>query len=252
MDPACAGCPAGPPGDEHRRRSGTLPDGRSLPAGGRIATDRARGDLPAVDGDRLDAVGGRELEAEDLPVERQLGVERAADVGGLAEAVLLALERRRRPRARRRSRSASTIISDWPAGRPRPPGPAARSAAGRSRRGDGSVSARRRRRAVGVRPDEPVEVAALELVRVAGERLEVGDAVVAGARRRTCRRKASAASVVKPPAEPPRMHRRSGSTRPSVGQPAGRGLAVLDVDDTPRVARAGRGRHGRSRWSRGS
>jgi len=34
-----------------------------------------------------------------------------------------------------------------------------------------------------VRADEPVEVAALELVRVAGERFEVGDAEVVGARR---------------------------------------------------------------------
>ena len=186
----------------------------------------ATGSMPSAAG---------QLEAEDLPVERQLGVEGAADVGGLAEAVLLALER--------------------DVGHRHPPVP---------QRGHDHLRLRRRddlvlqplqhdqrpveplqvmdRRALdvhvapfGVRPDQPVEVPALELVRLQGERLEVGDAVVAGARRervagghrgqgREATRRATA------DAEAVRVDAALG------GQPAGRGLAVLDVGDTPRVA----------------
>src|SRR5690606_34287887 len=45
-----------------------------------------------VDGDRLDRLIGREVEAEDLRVERQLAVEGPADVRRLPEPVLLPFE----------------------------------------------------------------------------------------------------------------------------------------------------------------
>ena len=90
---------------------------------------------------------------------------------------------------------------------------------------------------LGVGPDERVEVAGLELVGVAGQGLEVGDAVEAGAGGEGSW-KVRAHSVVKPPALPPRMASRSGSTRPSAGEVLGHGDAVVDVDDAPLRRRA--------------
>ena len=51
------------------------------------------------------------------------------------------------------------------------------------------------RRGLGLRPDQAVEVAALELVGVPGQRLQIADAVVAGAGPEDSR-KVSAQSVV--------------------------------------------------------
>ena len=106
-------------------------------------------------------------------------------------------------------------------------------------------------RALRVRADQPVEVARLELVRVARERRQVADAVVAraGAERvaegeRAERRVAAGAAA------------RDGAAL-AVGQTprdeVARAVhAVVDVHDAPRAVRAARGRRGRSRCCRRS
>ena len=88
-----------------------------------------------------------------------------------------------------------------------------------------------------IRSDEPVDVARLELVRVARERLEVADPVPADARRRTHRgRRGRAASC---------SRRRSPFDRQPVAvdiaaldEEAGGGDGVVDIDDPPRDRRA--------------
>src|SRR5690606_10627004 len=83
-----------------------------------------------------------------------------------------------------------------------------------------------------VGPDEAVEVAALELVRLGGQRLEVGDPVVAGTGGERVpegqrRQRRVAARRAAPDAEA------RGIDPPLLGQPPGSGLAVVDVDDAP-------------------
>ena len=120
----------------------------------------------ALDLHRLDRVPG--LEAEDLRVEDELGLQARHDRLRLAEAVLLALERQVGVRARRSPRSAATIVSACAGGTTsssspwnRITGPCSRSAKWIGER------ARYRSAASGYGPDQPVEVARLELVRVA-------------------------------------------------------------------------------------
>src|SRR5918994_2173010 len=181
----------------------------------------ARYRLEVLDGDRVDALCGRQVEAEDLGVERQLTVERPADVGRLPEAVLLALER---------------DVGDG-----HPLGPQGvddhlglvgwhdlvlQALQHDQRPLDVEVAAGR------IGADEPVEVAALELERLGGQRLEVGDAEVArtGGERvaeRQRRQGGVATGRATPDAQP------VGVDPPLVGQPAGGGDAVVEVDDTP-------------------
>src|SRR4029077_2734790 len=133
---------------------------------------------PGLDLDRLQLVGG--VEAEDAAVEVELGFE-AADLGlRLAEAVLLALEGEvgvgdavgghrgdhRLRLVRRHNRILESLEEDH-----------------RGAQAPGEVDRRALAVEVGalrIRADQPVEVAGLELVRVAGEGLGVGDAVIAG------------------------------------------------------------------------
>ena len=91
--------------------------------------------------------------------------------------------------------------------------------------------------ALGIGADQAVEVARLELVRVAGERLEVGDAVVAGAGRevvvegeRAERRVAAGAAAADRQA--------LAVDLAALGQVARGGDAVVDVDDAPGAAQA--------------
>ena len=83
-----------------------------------------------------------------------------------------------------------------------------------------------------VRPDQPVEVARLELVGLLDERLEVADPEVADARRervaerdRAERRVAAGAAAADREA--------LAVDDPLLGEPAGAGDAVVDVDDAP-------------------
>ena len=106
-------------------------------------------------------------------------------------------------------------------------------------------------RASGHGPDQPVEVAALELVGLRGQHAEVGDAVVAGPGRehlveREGGQRGEPTGGAAADAEP------VGVGVASLDQVGAHGGAVLDVGDAPLARAAGRGRRGRSRWSRGS
>src|SRR5205085_4932677 len=140
-------------------------------------TPAALSSLQVLDLDRLDRIGERE--AEDARVEVQLAVERALDVLGLAEAVLLALEGdvgdgqlftperldHQLGLVRRHDLVFEALKEN----------DGARQAFSEVDGGALVIQIR----AFGVRADEPVEVARLELVRVADEDRQVADAEVA-------------------------------------------------------------------------
>src|SRR5947209_1921883 len=155
----------------------TARDGTPAPRTGSPAASLDR----LLDRHGLDALFRRQLEAEDLGVKAELRVERPPDVRLAAKAVLLALEREVRDghalclqrldnhgcldwrdhlvlealQHDQRSRELIDVVNRRPL----------------------VVDLERRR----IRPDQPVEVAALELVCVSCQRLEVSDAEVVAA-----------------------------------------------------------------------
>ena len=250
MDPDPAGCPAGPPawaagvGPALCRTGEAYRAGvRSSPEGGASRGRSPRSAMPSA---------RRQLEAEHLRVERQLGVQRSADVRRLPEPVLLPLEGHvghRHTLVAQRGDDHLRLVGRHhlvlePLQDDQRPVEAVEVVDRRPL--DVDVAP------LGVRADQPVEVAALELVGLSGQRLEVGHPEVARRRRRTCRRRASATSIGEPArgAAPDAQPRRVDPAL--LAQPPGRRLAVLDVDDPPLRRGAGCGTRGRSRWSRRS
>ena len=163
-----------------------------------------------------------------------------------AEAVLLALERDGRRRAMPLARRASTIISRL--GRRDDLVLEALEHGQRDgrcrRRGRSASGPRRRPGRSGHGPIEPVEVAALELVRVAAPARRGRPRRSGWRRRRTRPRTPVAASVVKPPADPPRMHSRIAGRRRRARPGAGRTAAQSSTSTTPHWPRS------RSRYAR--
>src|SRR6266545_2029999 len=186
--------------------------------------------LQVRDGHRLHRIG--ELEAEHPAVEVQLGLDGPLDVLGPAEAVLLAGERQV---------GVGDALGVERGGHP----------LGLGGRDDLVLQALqqddRAGQALGVvdrrplpvqlgrlrpRADEAVQVAGLELVGVAGQRLRVGHAVVAGAGGEQVAegeraQGGVAAGAASPDGQPPRVD------LAPVGQEASRRDAVVDVDDPP-------------------
>ena len=132
---------------------------------------------PSVLSFRIGPIGP---DPQDRTVEGELGVEGGADRLGAAESVALALEGDVGNRDGPCAQGVDDHLATGRAGRPRRRGLGTRRADGRCARRGRSASGPRTPPGRRARADEAVEVAGLELVRVAGQRGEVGDAVAAG------------------------------------------------------------------------
>ena len=126
------------------------------------------------------AIGWRK--SEHRAVEVQLGLEAADRCSPPCGSRAARPRRRRTPPAGPCARAASAIISAWFGGTTLSSSPWNRMSAARQPIGEVDRRARAiERLRLGIRADQRVEVARLELVRVLRQHLEVADAVVAGA-----------------------------------------------------------------------
>ena len=214
------------------------------------------GPRPARSGGRPPELEGRHagrVEAEHLPVERQLGLAARRRSSRPAGSRATPLRTRRYACGIPLATSASGTAPPATAARSGRPGPAAAAPGTTARRrwsaarADSYSAAR-----LGQRADQPVEVAGLEVVRRPPR--------TRPARRRRSTRLpqantsvlVSAASTVQPPAEPPSIASRVRSASPASASPRTAATRVLDVDDRPTARAAAPGTPGRTRWSRRS